>query len=188
MAAVKFYKVTSLPASLQPDSFYYVENGTFAESYLTNTNGVAKAIGNSAMIGSLVNTAINSALSTLNRAEIVADIAARNALGATATTNILVLVTDATGDPTVSTGAAMYVFNYTAQTWTKISEYESMDLVITWSMINGRPASTPSQIDTAVQNSHTHNNKAVLDLIGSDADGLTYNGQGIGSRWTTVNW
>lgn len=47
---VRFYKVTSLPSTLVPDSFYYVENGSYAESYLTDDTGVAKKIGNSEMI------------------------------------------------------------------------------------------------------------------------------------------
>ena len=50
---VKFYKVTSLPISLDSDSFYYVENGSYAESYITNSSGVAKKIGNSQMIEAL---------------------------------------------------------------------------------------------------------------------------------------
>lgn len=50
MADVKFYKVTSLPQALVPNSFYYVENGSYAEAYLTDDSGVAKKIGNTVMI------------------------------------------------------------------------------------------------------------------------------------------
>jgi hypothetical protein len=50
MANVRFYKVTSLPVELVADSFYYVENGSYAEAYLTDENGVAKKIGNTIMI------------------------------------------------------------------------------------------------------------------------------------------
>ena len=38
-----------------------------------------------------------------------------------------------------------------------------MDAVVQWSNINGRPTSSVAQIDSAVTNSHTHSNKAVLD-------------------------
>ena len=53
MSLVKFYKVTELPLSLQANAFYYVENGEYAESYLTDDAGVAKKIGNTAMIEAL---------------------------------------------------------------------------------------------------------------------------------------
>lgn len=51
--SVKFFKVTSLPPNLFPNSFYYVENGEYAEAYLTDESGVAKKLGNSAMIEAL---------------------------------------------------------------------------------------------------------------------------------------
>lgn len=50
---VKFYKVTSLPAQLDGDAFYYVENGGYAEAYLTDTLGNPKKIGNTEMIEAL---------------------------------------------------------------------------------------------------------------------------------------
>lgn len=48
--AVKFYKVLELPTSLQPNSLYFVENGDYAETYITDVNGVAKKVGNTDMI------------------------------------------------------------------------------------------------------------------------------------------
>lgn len=53
MAYVKFFKVTSLPVTPEPNAFYYVENGEYAEAYLTDTSGVAKKIGNTDMIEEL---------------------------------------------------------------------------------------------------------------------------------------
>lgn len=50
MLNIHFYKVTSLPLVLEPNSFYYVENGDYAESYLTDNAGVAKKTGNTVMI------------------------------------------------------------------------------------------------------------------------------------------
>jgi hypothetical protein len=50
MSAVRFYKVTALPTPLVPDAFYYVQNGNYAEAYLTDGNGVAKKVGNTEMI------------------------------------------------------------------------------------------------------------------------------------------
>lgn len=56
MADVKFFKVSVLPQVLVPDSFYYVENGNYAESYLTDDSGVAKKIGNTVMIQEVTQT------------------------------------------------------------------------------------------------------------------------------------
>lgn len=56
MADVKFFKVTVLPQVLVPNSFYYVENGNYAESYLTDDSGVAKKIGNTVMIQEVTQT------------------------------------------------------------------------------------------------------------------------------------
>lgn len=53
MSLVRFYKVNELPVSLEPSAFYYVENGDYAEAYLTDNAGVAKKIGNTAMIEAL---------------------------------------------------------------------------------------------------------------------------------------
>lgn len=50
---IKFFKVLALPASPLPNSFYYVENGPFAEAFLTDDTGVAKKVGNSEMIEAL---------------------------------------------------------------------------------------------------------------------------------------
>lgn len=51
--SVRFFKVTVLPTTLVPDAFYYVENGNYAEAYLTNSAGVAKKLGNTEMIQQL---------------------------------------------------------------------------------------------------------------------------------------
>jgi hypothetical protein len=51
--AVKFFKVTVLPTTLVANAFYYIENGEYAEAYLTDANGVAKKVGNSEMIEAL---------------------------------------------------------------------------------------------------------------------------------------
>lgn len=188
MAAVKFYKVATLPGTLEADAFYYVENGTFAESYLTNSAGVARSVGNSAMINALINDALAGWSGNASSLEIVADIAARDALVATLDVNAMILVVDASADATVTSGSALYAYGASNTTVYKLAEYESMDVVLQWSSIVGGPSSTPAQIDTAVSQSHTHANKATLDLLGADADGLTYNGAGVSSRWATNNW
>jgi hypothetical protein len=59
----------------------------------------------------------------------VANIAARNALNANMSLGDRVLVDDATGDVTVGTGWAIYVW-VASNTWTKVAEQEGLDVVI----------------------------------------------------------
>lgn len=182
MAKTKFFKRSALPTTWEPNSFYFIMNSNFAESYVTSSAGVPKAIGNTEMINNL----IDNKIAGMNLLEIVGTIAQRNAL--TLTVNTMVLVTDATGDPTVTSGAALYAYSKANNTFTKIAEYESMDVTIQWSNIQGKPNSTPASIDLAVTNSHTHANKAQLDKIAEDSSGdITYGGDAV-RKWDSVDW
>ncbi|BAF36131.1 hypothetical protein [Microcystis phage LMM01] len=120
---------------------------------------------------------------------IVANIAARNALSLTKNTQVLVL--DATGDPTVASGAATYLYQVSTTSWIKLNEAESIDLVLQWANIQGKPTSSPTAIDTAVGNSHVHNgNLTQLNKIGENADGFfTYNNALPKTGWEgTIAW
>lgn len=186
---IRFNKVSVLPSTLEKDSFYYVENGTYAESYLTDSNGVAKSVGNSAMINALIAAALADWETAEDSVQIVPDIAARDALAAAADRNLMILVVDATGDPTVGAGSALYAYDFTTTTMYKIAEYESMDVTLNWVDIVGRPTSTPAQIDSAVAQSHAHTNKAVLDQFSENAQQQPlFRGQPIKSQWDTLNW
>lgn len=66
-------------------------------------------------------------LDMTNAAEFCANIAARDALEPTK--NIFALVEDASGDATVDTGSALYFYNSATDTWVKVAEYESMDVI-----------------------------------------------------------
>ena len=88
-----------------------------------------------------------------NTALIAANIAARDAL--VLTKSSFVVVADATGDPTVAAGAAMYFYNVGDDSYMKIAEYESMDFVIPnkailekLSIINGNLAYDGAEIGT----------------------------------------
>lgn len=184
MAVLNFYKVTTLPTTLVPDSLYFVESGTYSETYVTNNAGVARSVGNSDMINALIAEALGQF--EAGGVVIVPDIAARDALQPTV--NTLVLVIDATADPTVSEGAALYAYNVSTQEYIKVAEYESMDVTVQWNDIQGRPSSTPAQIDAAVAASHTHANKATLDKI-TEVSGLPKWDGGVWPvEWTTSNW
>ncbi len=185
---VKFFKVATLPTPLEPNSFYYVENGTYTESYLTNSAGVAKSVGNSAMINALVSEALANWGGSASSLSIVPDIAARDALTKNATTNLMILVVDASGDITVDSGSALYAYAFTSKVTYKLSEYESMDVVLEWNSIEGRPTSTVAQIDNTVSLAHTHDNKTVLDKLTEVGGVLRYDDKGINPEWTTNNW
>lgn len=187
---IQFYKVTTLSGTLQPDSFYFVnDGGDYAESYLTNSAGVAKSVGNSTMITNIAGGAAGNF-------RVVDTIAARNSID-TGDVPFLVLVADATADETVDTGGALYAWKPDAGEtgeFRKIAEYESMDidfsaLSINWSQLTDGPVSTPAQIDTAVSGSHTHSNMTELNKIGENIDGyLTYDGQVVRTLWEETNW
>ena len=185
---VNFYAVSALPGSLEPDSFYYVANESVAESYLTDNLGNAKSVGNTVMINQLITAALASWEGGSSSMPIVADIAARDVLFAAATENTLALVIDASADPTVDAGSALYAYDFGTATVYKMAEYESMDLVIQWASIQGRPSSSVAQIDDAVGKAHQHANKAVLDKFTEVGGELLYGGEGIATSWATKDW
>jgi hypothetical protein len=51
--SLSFYKVLSLPNVAQPNSIYFVQNGNNAETYITDSAGVLKNVGNTTMIQGL---------------------------------------------------------------------------------------------------------------------------------------
>ena len=103
----------------------------------------------------------------------------------------IVMVLDASGDPTVSTASTWAIYRRKANTtvlttldsWQKIAEQESLDVVVQWANIQGKPNSTPAAIDQAVTDDHTHANKAVLDELAdtgtAQAPVLEYKGEAL---------
>ncbi len=71
---------------------------------------------------------------------VVADITARNTLTVPDLYDGLrVRVLDASGDPTVTSGWAEYVYDAAGQMWIKVAEKESMDVVLDWGNIQNIP-------------------------------------------------
>lgn len=190
MASFNIYKETSLPGTLQPNSIYLIapaSDQNHVEVYVTGkTADVVRRTINKTDVQLMID-ASGPGGGSANNLVIVATIAERDAL--TLTQNTFVLVTDASADPTVDAGAALYVWNKDTSAYTKIAEYESMDVTISWNDIQGKPTSTPAAIDNAVTNSHTHSNKTELDKIGQDGDGnLTYGGTSVKIAWDSAQW
>lgn len=185
MSRIKIAKVTALPGTLVANTIYMVTTGADQlEVYMVDQAGTAtRRLPTEADTQAL----IDASLAGLSGIEVLEDIAARDAI--TPTSNMQVMVLDASADLDVETGAATYVYQIATTTWHKISEAESLDFVLDWNnMVNG-PVSAPAAIDAAVGNSHTHANKTQLDLIGQDSDGdATYNGSKIANEYTTIAW
>jgi len=188
MAQMKIEKLTALPSTLVANTIYMLPHPTdanFMEIYVVDNAGVAtRRIPTEQDIQGWIAAAVTG-LSTL---EVVADIAARDALSPTS--NVLVLVKDASADPSVDTAtAATYVYELATDTYEKISEFESLDLVLDWANIQNGPASTPAAIDAAVNNSHTHANLTELNKISEPQPGCPeYGGEGIVLAPGTVAW
>lgn len=183
--ALTISRVNALPGTLAPETIYLVKTGTELTLTVTGTTGAVVA---TTVSKADVNAAVTTAIGYLdmsNNIVFAADIAARNALNLSKTS--FVYVADATADATVNAGAAMYLFNFVQGTWHKVTEYESLDLVLNWDSINGKPESSAADIDDAVGKRHSHANMAVLDLLTAPDGKLLYNGADVGGVITNGN-
>ena len=183
MPAIKIHKTTTLPGTLEGHSIYLVAPAAkpdYVEMYVTNADATA-------VRRVITEQDVINLISASSGAQIVDDIADRDSL--TPINGQLVYVLDATGDPTVASGAASYIWKADTSEWVKLTEFESMDVIVQWSNIQGAPTSSPSAIDAAVAKSHTHANKTELDKIGEDISGnFTYNGQPPRARLEVAGW
>jgi hypothetical protein len=185
---LNFYKVTALPGTLEANAVYAVSvasNPNLVELFVVNSAGTAaRHVLNETDVAGM----ISSAMSGGNQLTIVADITARNAM-LPLTSAKWVYVINATGDTTVAAGGATYLYNPGTTSWVKASEAESMDIVLQWSNIVGRPSSVVADIDDAVARRHSHANATQLAKIGEDGTGsMTYNGTAVGANWANAAW
>ena len=175
-------KTTAVPSvPTTGHTVFYVaplEHPNYVEIYVSNAAGDAlKRVINQADVQAM----INASISNVSKYQVVADITARNAL---VDKTRLVYVENATGDTTVKSGGATYIYDSATSAWVKTSEAENMDLVFSWASLQDKPTSTVAAIDAAVSNSHTHDNKTQLDNI-SELNGLlSYKGKYV---TTTIN-
>lgn len=187
--ALRVEKVTALPAAASriANTLYMVKaaDANYVELYVTENTG-SPVPTRRLLTPADVDAKITAAVTASKDIQIVADITARNALAPTSTMYALVL--NATGDATVASGAATYLYNPSNTTWVKVSEAESMDVALTWASLSGKPTSTVAAIDAAVTNSHTHANKATLDKFGEANSLPTYNGQPLRPYLDNDQW
>jgi len=173
--------VNVLPTSgLIPHSFYGVlanAGDTVTEVFLTDASGNAKGVGNTAFIQSVVQPMISSAIGQINAFVVTPDINGRDNL--TLTKNEWVVVTDASDDTTVDAGSALYAYDHATTSFSKFSEFESLDITHNWADIVGKPTSTVGDIDDAVGKRHNHTNIAALDKISDNSGDPEYDGNAI---------
>lgn len=113
---------------------------------------------------------LSAAVAGQSRVHVVADITARDAL-ADPVVGDQAWVKDATADATVTSGAAIYLYESTELGWVKTGEAESMDMVVSWSSVQDRPV-TDEQLTDTVSKKHEHANAtAVLDKLSTDDQG-----------------
>lgn len=134
MPAIKIHKTTTLPGTLEGHSIYLVAPAAkpdYVEMYVTNADATAvRRVITEQDVINLIAANISS-----GGVQIVNDIAARDAL--TPVNGQLVYVLDASADSTVASGAASYIWKADTSEWIKLTEFESMDVVVQWSDIQG---------------------------------------------------
>ena len=186
MAILKIEKVNTLPGVYTASTLYMVKNATnvnLFDLYLSTSDG--SSVRHIISEGD-IDSKINNALAAMNTALVVADITERDALTLNTVTTVLVL--NATGDPTVEVGGATYIYNPATTTFYKIAEHQTIDAVINWTDIVGRPTSSPAAIDSAVTNSHTHTNKSLLDGLSEVGNHLYLNGAPVRAYLEVESW
>lgn len=181
---MQFVRVTSEPTELVANTIYLIQDG--ASDLAITVVGTTAASVRRTVARSAISTMISNAiagLDNLSEALVVANITARDAL--TPAHNVFCLVKDATGDVTVAAGAALYFYEFATETWIKLSEYESMDVVIPNQEIledlsddNGSLA-YGGQVVTP--------NRAILAALSDSSGELQYNGQPIGGVTSGTN-
>jgi hypothetical protein len=186
--ALNFYKETALPGVLVANAIYAIPvsgNPSLVELFITNAAGTAaRHVLNEADVAAMIAASAAGG----GQLTIVNDIAARDAL-LPLTAAKWVYVIDATGDATVTAGGATYLYNPNTTSWVKASESESMDLVMSWVNLTGKPTSSVADIDDAVTKRHTHANALQLEKIGEDVGGsMTYDGAPVGANWANAAW
>lgn len=146
---MQILRVSALPGELAANTMYLVK-GAGAELTVTvvGTDGVAVG---STLTSAQINGMIAAEIAELdisNGVQFAADIDARDALALTK--DAMVFVADASDDATVDAGAALYFYSLANTAFTKVAEYESMDLVFP--------------------------NRTIVEAFGDSGGNLTYNG------------
>jgi hypothetical protein len=167
MSVMSFFKVETLPETLVANAIYFVPDigSTFVNIFVTDSSGQS-------MRSTVSTHAIRSIAQVSTTNTVVKSVATFSGLSELDPLYTkIAFVIDASGDSTVKSGAATYIFNTTINSWVKVAEFESMDVSLVWANILDKPNSTPTQIDNSVLYSHHHANKNIIDRFDLAADG-----------------
>lgn len=186
MAKLNIEKVTELPVLLKPSTIYFVR-GDGSELMDVYVTGETISELRHTITRQEVIDLISGEVSGLGAPVFTATISFRDNLPLTS--NTFVLVGDATEDPTVESGSALYFYESISDEFIKVAEYESMDIELEWDLIQGKPTSTPTVIDSAVSLAHSHSNKNILDKLSETPEGgLAYDGDPLAKHWDVEEW
>lgn len=183
--ALSFAKVSALPATLEPNTVYMLPGATTGELNWYITDNVGSEV-RRAPTSVDAQTMLSQAVATLNEVTVVSDIAARNALSTSSSKTVLVL--DASGDPTVASGSATYFLDASTDQFHKVSESESMDLLLSWDTLVNGVLSTALEVDDAVAQRHGHYDLAALNQITVVADQLFFGGNVLNGSIGVAQW
>lgn len=181
---VTFHRVLSVPDDLEVGGIYFVrKEGNLADLFVVGSDGVRVDI----LSDLYVDARVDAKIAGLSVLKVVADVSGRDAI-ASPNEGEQVYVLDASGDSTVDSGAAKYI--YDGSGWVKVYEEEGIDIdfslmSVGWGQLTGKPASVVSMIDEAVDKRHGHGNKGLLDDFFLDTAGrLSFVGDGnVVSYW-----
>lgn len=179
-------RVISLPDTLRPSTMYVVQGmeSDRADIYFSNVHGsTSRHILNELDIQFMIEETLNR----YSNIQVLPTIADRDLRAPTQFEIAFVL--DASQDPMVNVGSALYLYNLPDHNWIKVAEFESMDMTYQWDHIQGRPNATVTQIDDTVSRRHSHNNKALLDKVSETPDNvLLYNGKAVPVAISVAEW
>lgn len=176
MSSLRIERVLALPEPLVANTIYIVKRSEYglADVYFTSADGQeARHV----LSKEDVTDAVSAAMRQYNNIRMVSDIVARDQLNLSY--NAMIYVQDATLDSSVRLGGALYFYNVQNGSFTKMCEFESMDVIASWDTLQNKPSSSVAQIDAAVQASHSHTNITVLNALDDTGSGLTYNGKPV---------
>ena len=186
----KIHRVTALPEPLEAYAVYLVAPPgveDYVEMYVVNSTGTkARRIIKESDIKTLIDTAIQDKVKPISEIRVVAD---GKALGELDSTAVFAYVKDAKTVPgsEVKDGGATFIRD--GLSWVKVAEAESLDVVLKWDDIQGKPSASKEDIDDAVTKKHTHTNKTQLDKVDEDENGnFTYGGNPVATAWSTTAW
>lgn len=183
-------RVVELPDPLVANTMYIVRQPGSTRASVTFTGANINDVGSLLTITEvedLVERAVTDAVKANKSVFIVADIAAMHALEPTIP--VIAYVRDTSDDPTAQTASGSYVFSPESGLWLPMNTGGSVGPVtVAWGNIIGRPSSSAASIDQAVQEMHTHTNRAVLDKFGESGGKATFSGEPISQMTFANDW